>query len=245
MTQNVNMGAPAPAPKQSSWLPKVLIGCGVALVVFIIACVVAGWLFYRKGSDLAKEIAGQEAAEFVDQGFVKATEEPTGTVDQKTVFVSGILFTLDKDTTADVAIVMGGMATVKSHVGGTLFFRGTSINITPEAVIDGDLDVAGIQGAQAMVQMQGTVNGQITGNYQLAPGGAAPAMTDEAVPAEPVEPDDMEAAPADVPAAPAEESVPVGQSEPVAPEPAAAPEAPAAEPAAAPEAPASEPAAAE
>ena len=220
MTQNIGTGAPAPVQK-NTWLPKVLIGCGVALLVFIIACAVTVWFVYRKGQAVIAQ-ADQVAAEFVDQGFVSVKEVPDEAITEKTVIRGGAV-ELGQDSTADVAIV-AGTATVSSHIGGTLYFRGLVLEIAPGAVIDGDLDLAGIGFDKARVRLDGTVKGKVTGSYELTGGEEPAAPASETTPEAPV-----------TPAAPEKEAIPAGQSELPAPEPVAAPAAaPAGEPAPAP-----------
>ncbi len=172
MSENPNVAAPMDAPPAKSAMPKVLLGCGIAFVLIVIVCVIAGvWSYKWYTGNLQKSVDA-----LVAQGFtrVDVTEPVTGDVAARNVYFSPAEVRFEGDSTGDIAIVAAS-GVVSGHVGGTIYFRGVSLAIEPGAVVDGDVDVAGLSGKPALVENAGAVKGQMVGTYQLVQPPAAPA----------------------------------------------------------------------
>ncbi len=91
--------------------------------------------------------------------MVNQTIQVTEDVVEPTVYV-GQLVKIVADCDSDIAII-AQVGQVHGRVVGTVYFRGQTLVIEPEAEVQGDLDVK----AQ-IVQVYGKVAGEITGNYQ-------------------------------------------------------------------------------
>lgn len=163
-------------PRKSPAVP-IIIGCaGLSLVAIIGMAVVIGF-----GIATFKRVLEQEIADFSLPFEAQGFERRTGQVMHirsdilvPTVLV-GQVVEIHADTDADLA-VLAQILKVHGTIDGTLTFRGQILEITPGAVITGDLDIRGAQS----VQMNGRVDGEVHGTWQV--------MT-PALPAPPAPPD--------------------------------------------------------
>jgi hypothetical protein len=149
----------APSRKRLSKGAKIGIGCGVAAgVMIVVVCagvIVAAIWGFNKVNAFARE--------FEQKGYVRVQGqviEVTQPVSTPTVYTCQVV-KIKSDVNADVAI-MCQVAEVYSTIDGDVEFFGQSLTIRPEAVITGDLKVRGAQ----VVDIQGRVDGQVSGNYQ-------------------------------------------------------------------------------
>jgi len=138
---------------------KVLIGCGCGCFGFIALIVVAcicGWLYVKGLVD--KEVAALEEKGFKNRGFQQMTVERKPVPD-KTMFV-GQIVKISGGAEGDLGII-SQIAVIEGEVKGKIYFRGQILNIMPDAVVHGGVDMKG-----QVINVQGTVNGEITGTYQ-------------------------------------------------------------------------------
>ena len=156
---NISTIPPPTPPRKASGAKKWIIGCGsgcLVLVLVLIGLIVFGAHFFSAKVE-------KMSSEFEDLGYEKVsgqmleiTESPT----EPTLYLGQSVKLLD-DVDTDVAIVAQA-AEIHATVNGTVHFRGQMLTIQPKAVLKKDLDLK----AQ-IVQIYGTVEGEITGQYQV------------------------------------------------------------------------------
>lgn len=147
---------PAPQKKSNVW--KWLAGCGCGCLVIII--IIVGASMY--GVKIAKQKIEQMSQEFVDQGYTKVVKhviEVNEDVTEKTVYL-GQIVKIMADCHDDIAII-AQVAEIYGTVNGKVSFRGQVLNVQPNAVVNGNIDVT-----CQVVQIYGDVQGEITGKYQ-------------------------------------------------------------------------------
>ena len=137
-----------------------LVGC--AALVFlggILACgglVFLGWKGYSQLDKFAApfESRGYERV----QGQIVKVSEP---VSKPTVYVAQVL-RLDADVHADLAI-MAQVVEIAATVDGDIDFMGQTLVVKDSGAVKGDIRVKAAQ----VIDVKGTVDGQITGTYQV------------------------------------------------------------------------------
>ena len=147
-------------PTAQKWLLGCGIGCLVLTILSIGGCAVIGFV----GKTLLEKVqekVEQYSQDYVSMGFEKQEEQfiaITTPISGKKLFVATTV-DIDADCDSDIAI-MATDATIRGHIAGNVHFKGQQITIAPNAIIDGNLDVAA-----AAVYIRGVVNGEIEGVY--------------------------------------------------------------------------------
>lgn len=105
----------------------------------------------------------QFAAEYEDQGYERVTGQMidvTSPVDKPHVYTAQVL-TIRTDVNADLAL-MCQVVEIHGTVNGNIDFYGQVLTVKPNAVVNGNINVKAAQ----MIDVQGTLNGEVTGSYQ-------------------------------------------------------------------------------
>jgi hypothetical protein len=152
---------PMDAGRKSGFpLPAALaIGCLVIGLIGIVLCAGVGFFTYRWAMGKVDEVAKQ----YEDQGYKRITGQAynaTETVTEPTVFVCQVA-KLRRGSEADLAFVCQ-LAEISGTVQGDIAFYGQMLTIKPDGVVKGDLFVQ----AGQVINVQGVVEGEITGSYQ-------------------------------------------------------------------------------
>jgi hypothetical protein len=137
---------------------KVVLGCGAVLFLGMIAVCggfgYLGWWGWRQVDSFAQG--------FVAKGYKRQMGQVLvvpGPVNEPTVY-TGQVVQIPGEVNADIAI-MAQMTEITGTVNGDIDFTGQVLHIKKGGVVKGDIRVAGAQ----VIQVDGTVEGQITGNY--------------------------------------------------------------------------------
>ena len=139
------------------------IGCGSGCLVVVVVLAVAGIVVYA----FIKRQVGDWKEEFAALGFEHVETGQQVTVSQP-VTIPTLYLAQGVKITSEVATnvaIIAQMAEVYGRVDGDLYFRGQMLMIGPEAVIEGDVDLA----AQSVV-LEGEVKGEVRGTYQSLQG---------------------------------------------------------------------------
>ncbi len=163
------MSSPPPLtnpPKQGLGTgAKVAIGCGVATLVVIVACGIAGFAGWRW---VEKQIA-QFEQEFAELGL-----DPGGTGQMLTVtqaptepsYYKGQIVTLNFNEPVDVPIgVIAQQVEVSGEFKQPVYFRAQVIVLKSNSRFHQDVDVM----CQVIDDQGATIDGKITGTYQKQP----------------------------------------------------------------------------
>ena len=155
-------------------LAIVLAGCGTVLLLGVISIVVVVFLGYRWTVQKADEFA----TKYEEKGYHHVSGQmidETRPIDSSRVYTAQIVI-IRGDVEADIAI-MSQSAEIHGAVHGDIDFLGQLLIIKPDAVVTGDVRVEMGQ----VIQIQGTVEGEVTGNYQVLdwPGKPAPDVADD------------------------------------------------------------------
>jgi hypothetical protein len=171
-----------PKKRGCSPLAIVLLGCGTIILFGVIAVVGLGIWGYSWGM---KQL-DQFATEYEAQGYERVTGQMidvTSPVDKPQVYTAQVL-TIRSDVNADLAL-MCQVVEIHGTVTGNIDFYGQVLTVKPDAVVNGNINVKGAQ----MIDVQGTINGEVTGSYQVLnwpnrpdvpPSGDAPGTSGEA-----------------------------------------------------------------
>jgi hypothetical protein len=149
-------------PQTGGGLPtaaKVAIGCSIAFVLMIVLVCGGGFFVLRWGIN---QFSGF-AKEFENRGYVSRTGqviEVTEPITEPTVFV-GQMVRIRTSADADISI-SAQVAEIYGTVAGNIDFLGQNLKIMPGATVKGDVRIRAAQ----VVQVLGTVEGEITGTYQ-------------------------------------------------------------------------------
>jgi hypothetical protein len=181
---------PAPQKRSNAW--KWLAGCGCGCLIIIALVMGASFFGVKKVVDKIKEAAEKVTAEFVDQGYKRVGTgtgigqviEVTEDVSEKTVYIAQVVKIMG--TCHDDIAIVAQQAEIHGTVEGNVSFFGQVLVVQPSAVIKKNLDSKFAQ----VIQVYGSVEGQITGNYQQlqdsrqgqtqpSPETEAPAATDD------------------------------------------------------------------
>jgi len=146
---------------------KVAIGCGSGCLVVILLLVIG----IGAGAFYVKKMIGTYEAELKSYGFEKVTSGQMLTITEpitEPVLLKAQSLQLRADCSTNLA-VLAQMCDVYGKVNGRLYFRGQMLTVHPGAEITGGVD------AQAqLLQNNGTIEGGLTGKYQLLEQGAVP-----------------------------------------------------------------------
>ncbi len=150
-------------------LAIVLAGCGTVLLLGVISIVVVVFLGYKWTVQKADEFA----TKYEEKGYHHVSGqmiEETEPIDSSRVYTAQVVI-LREDVEGDIAI-MSQSAEIHGAVHGDIDFLGQLLIIKPDAVVTGDVRVEMGQ----VIQIQGTVEGEVTGSYQILdwPGKPAP-----------------------------------------------------------------------
>ena len=140
-------------------MSMMLLGCIGVMLVCVLLCGGIGVFGYRWGI----QKVDQFAQEFEKQGYQRRAGqaiEVNQSPKTDTVYVCQVL-KIETDVDVDVAI-MSQVVEVNADIHGDVVFLGQVMKVAKGATIDGDLH---IQAAQ-VVEIEGEVKGEITGNYQ-------------------------------------------------------------------------------
>jgi hypothetical protein len=182
---------------------KVAVGCGGLILICVAA--VCGGLGYLGLWGMGKVEAYAE--EFETKGYKRQSGQVVvveGPVNEPTVYTAQVV-QIPGEVNADIAI-LAQVSEITGEVNGDIDFTGQVLHIKPGAVVKGDIRI----GAAQVVKVEGTVEGEITGDYtvmdrngtQRSGGAAAPEVPQPPIP----------------PEAPLAPETPVAPEAPVAPE---------------------------
>lgn len=133
-------------------------GCGCVIILILLIALFAAAVFYIKG------LVGDWKEEFKELGFERTVQSQMLTISkdvtEPTLFM-GQVVTITGNITTNVAII-AQTGEISSTIDGTVYFRGQVLRITESAVLKKDLDVY-----CQIVNVIGTVEGDITGTYQV------------------------------------------------------------------------------
>jgi hypothetical protein len=149
-----------PKKRGCSPLAIVLMGCGTIMLFGLITVVGLGIWGYRWGM----QQVNQFAAEYEAQGYERVTGQVidvTSPVDKPQVYTAQLV-TIRTDVNADLAL-MCQVVEIHGNVTGNIDFYGQVLTVKPNAVVNGNINVKGAQ----MIDVQGTINGEVTGSYQV------------------------------------------------------------------------------
>jgi hypothetical protein len=139
---------------------KVAIGCGSGCLVIILLLVIGigGGAFY------VKQMIGKYEAELKGYGFEQVRTGQMLTITDpinEPVILKGQAVEIMSDCSTNLA-VPARVCEIFGKVDGKFYFRGQMLTVHPGAEISGGMD------AQAqIVQNNGTIDGGMTGKYQL------------------------------------------------------------------------------
>jgi len=155
-------------------LAIVLAGCGTVLLLGIISIVVVVFLGYRWTVQKADEFATKYEAKGYQHVSGQMIEE-NQPIDSPRVYTAQVVI-IREDVEADIAI-MSQSAEIHGTVHGDIDFLGQLLVIHPDAVVTGNIRVEMGQ----VIQIQGTVEGEVTGSWQVLnwPGKPAPDDADD------------------------------------------------------------------
>lgn len=149
-----------PKPRGMPLSAKIGLGCGlgclVVIIIGIIAMIGGGLWLKEKIDEMQSELESAGFTNTVQGQLLEVTEPET----LPTLYKAQVVH-IKTDIDSDVAI-LAQVAEIHSRISGKVYFRGQVLTIHPDAVIGNGLDVK----AQ-MVQKAGTVEGEITGTYQV------------------------------------------------------------------------------
>ena len=151
---------PPPQKSGCSPLAMVLVGCGTVFLLGVVGLGVAGFFGYRWLSQQVEEFSAEFEAKGYEPVMVQIVDE-TDPIDSPRVYVAQSVI-IRGDVDADLAI-MAQTAEIHGTVTGDLDFMGQVLFIKPSAEVTGDIRVKAAQ----VIQVEGTVDGEITGNYQV------------------------------------------------------------------------------
>jgi hypothetical protein len=136
------------------------VGCGIGCLTIVIILAIAGFIGYK----FAKGKLDEMQVELKQHGFETVIQgqnmELRDDITEPAIYMGQIVKIMG-DCHTDLAI-MAQLAEIHGTVSGDVYFRGQVLTIQPNAIITGNLDLK----AQA-VQKYGTVQGEITGIYQI------------------------------------------------------------------------------
>lgn len=145
-------------PRPTSGLTKVLIGCGVVVLLGgVLAC---GGIIFGVRYGMAQ--LDKLTAEYEAKGYTKVAGqvfEVSASPSTPTVYLGQVL-TIKGDIHVDLAAVVQVME-VDAKIDGDLDFMGQLLHIKPNGVITGNVRVKGAQ----QIVVEGQVLGEITGSY--------------------------------------------------------------------------------
>ena len=155
----MNTDGTQPTGKKMGAGAKWGIGCGIGCLVVIVLLVVAALV----GTGMVKKLVADKKAELKALGFENEIAghmlEVRQPIDKPTLLM-GQMVRIFADCSTNVA-VLAQSCEVHGKVNGRLYFRGQMLVIQPNAEITGGMDLM----AQ-VVQVFGTVRGEVTGTYQ-------------------------------------------------------------------------------
>ena len=139
---------------------KVAIGCGSGCLVVVLLAVIG----IGVGMFYVKKMIGKYELELKGYGFEQVTAGQMLTITDpitEPVILKGQAVKIMSDCSTNLA-VMAQVCEIFGKVDGKLYFRGQMLTVHPGAEITGGVD------AQAqVVQNNGTIEGGMTGKYQL------------------------------------------------------------------------------
>jgi hypothetical protein len=142
-----------------SLVAGLLLGCGTLVCIAgILACsgiVFLGWKGYTQLDSFARE--------FERRGYTRAmgqVMDVTDPISKPTVYVAQVV-KFKADVHGDLAL-MAQVVEIEATVHGDIDFLGQVLTVKEGAVVKGDIRVRGAQ----VINVQGVVEGKITGTYQ-------------------------------------------------------------------------------
>ena len=160
-----------PAKRGCSLLVVALLGCGTIILLGMIAICGLGIWGYSWGM---KQV-DQFAAEYEAKGYERKTGQMmdvTEPVDKPRVYTAQLV-TIRSEVNADLAL-MCQVVEIYGTVNGNIDFFGQMLTIKPGAVVNGNINVKGAQ----VIAVEGTLNGEVTGSYQVLNWPNRPTATD-------------------------------------------------------------------
>jgi hypothetical protein len=177
----------APPKRGMSTGAKIGIGCGVTALLLILICGGLAWYGYNYFIKQAEAFV----SDFESKGYVRTSAQVVDVnqpLSQSTVYFAQVV-RVNANVDGNLAFAVQ-VAEINSTVNGDIDFFGQALKINKGAVVTGDVRVKGAQ----VVDIQGTVQGQVSGSY---PGAPAPKQ-----PAQPTPPPPADTAPPATPDAP-------------------------------------------
>jgi hypothetical protein len=148
-----------PQRSRSPWLVACL-GCSVVMILgAVVLCAVGGYFAY-----LAWGKVDQFASRYEQRGYqryagqVMTVDTP---VDSPRVYTAQVL-KVNSNVAADLA-VMAQVLEIYGTVDGDIDFMGQLLVVKPTGVVKGDIRIE----AGQVIEVQGVVEGEITGSYQV------------------------------------------------------------------------------
>jgi len=136
------------------------VGCGVGCLVVVVLLAAAGIFGFRVVKGKIDEVASELQTKGFENTVRGQSLEITDAITEPTLYM-GQIVKIMSDCTTDLAI-MAQIGEIHGRVEGKTYFRGQMLTVQPQAVLRKGLDVK----AQTILQY-GTVDGPITGTYQL------------------------------------------------------------------------------
>jgi hypothetical protein len=143
-----------------SGFTKTLLGCGCLAVLGVLVCagLIGGGAWY------AYNTANRFVQGFESQGYERVTAqqftESAPVTSKKAYLVQQLII---RDGSRDDLAIAAQIAELHGTFDGDIDFLGQMLQITSDAVVKGDIRVEGAQ----MIKVDGTVEGEISGNYQV------------------------------------------------------------------------------
>jgi len=148
-----------PAKKGMSTGAKWGVGCGIGCLTLVVIIGVASFFIYRfamgKLDEMTQEMTELGFENVVTQQVIEVTTEIT----EPTLYLGQVVKIL-ADCSTNLAVI-AQIAEIHGKVEGKVYFRGQVLTIQPNGELMNGLDVLA-QGVQNL----GTINGEITGQYQ-------------------------------------------------------------------------------
>lgn len=150
---------PYQARSRSGGVFRFLIGCATVGLFCVLGCGFLGFFLFRTAVSQLNNLGG----EYIERGFEQRIGQMVAvdTPLSKPTVLIGQMVSINQPAQTDLAII-AQLGDVKANIIGNVDFKGQSLIVRPNAIIDGDLNIIAAQ----VVDIQGKVLGKISGSYQ-------------------------------------------------------------------------------